>query len=218
MNAKIVTRSRGGGTKKNYFCVDFVRRWSDKLAISLNLTKQSNRSAFISLLKYSNGTFSYVLASSSLIPGDFTFTTNKPTIFSIKISDMACNILLKYIDYTFLFFNIEVIKGEGGKYARAGGTFCYVVAFNLDKDIIKVSLPSGSFKYLSQYCLVTLGKASNTLNNKQFFVKAGYYRKLGFRPVVRGVAMNPVDHPHGGRTKTNSPELTPWGKIAKLNK
>lgn len=175
----------------------------------MNLVRQSNRSAFVSLIKYSNGTFSYILASSSLIPGDFTFTTIRPTIFLLKTDDAACNILLRYIDYTFSFFNIEVNKGEGGKYARSGGTFCRVVAFNLDKDIIKVSLPSGEFKFLSQYCIVTLGRASNIFNHKQFFVKAGYSRKLGFKSKVRGVAMNPVDHPHGGRTKTNSPELTP---------
>jgi large subunit ribosomal protein L2 len=116
---------------------------------------------------------------------------------------------LKYMDYTHPFFNVELFVGHGGKYSRSAGTFCKILAFNLDKDIIKISLPSGSFKIVSQYCLVTLGRASNIEHQKEFFCKAGYFRNTGFRPQVRGVAMNPVDHPHGGRTKSNSPEVTP---------
>jgi len=79
----------------------------------------------------------------------------------------------------------------------------------LDKNIVKISLPSGLTKIISPYCMITLGRASNILHKKEFFTKAGYYRNLGFKSKVRGVAMNPIDHPHGGRTKTNSPELTP---------
>jgi large subunit ribosomal protein L2 len=139
-------------------------------------------------------------------------------MFLIKIGDIACNVLLKYVDYTSVFFNVELSPGIGGKYARSAGTFCRLLSVNLDKDVIKFSLPSGEVKIVSQYCMVTLGRSSNTQHFKEFFVKAGYYRNLGFKPKVRGVAMNPIDHPHGGRTKTNSPELTPWGKVAKLNK
>jgi large subunit ribosomal protein L2 len=113
------------------------------------------------------------------------------------------------MDYTQPFFNVELFKGTGGKYARAAGTFCKILAFNLDKDIIKISLPSGTTKIVSQYCFVTLGRVSNIQHQKEFFCKAGYYRNLGFKSKVRGVAMNPVDHPHGGRTKSNSPEVTP---------
>lgn len=122
------------------------------------------------------------------------------------------------MDYTQPFFNIELFVGQGGKYARSAGVFCKILAFNLDKDVIKILLPSGLTKILSQYCLVTLGRVSNIQHNNEFFCKAGYYRNLGFKSKVRGVAMNPVDHPHGGRTKSNSPEVTPWGKIAKCNK
>lgn len=182
------------------------------------MLKNPKRSTLISLIKYSNGTYSYILASSQLKPGDWTFSTIRPSIFVIKINNMSCNILLKYVDYTFFFFNIEIFPGSGGKYARSAGTFCKVISFNLDKNIVKISLPSGETKMISLYCMVTLGRASNVLHNKEFFCKAGFNRNLGFKPKTRGVAMNPVDHPHGGRTKTNSPEMTPWGKIAKLNK
>lgn len=153
-----------------------------------------------------------------MIPGSITFSTIRPSIFVIKNTDFSCNILLKYVDYTLVFFNIELIVGSGGKYSRSAGTFCKVVAFNLEKNIVKIALPSGLTKIISPYCMITLGRASNILHKKEFFTKAGYYRNLGFKSKVRGVAMNPIDHPHGGRTKTNSPELTPWGKIAKFNK
>lgn len=214
----IVTRGRSSGVKSNYFSIDYSRIWTKKLAVSINLLKYPKKSSFISLIKYSNGTFSYILASSTLKPGDLTLSTALPIMFLIKIGDVACNVLLKYVSYTSLFFNIELLVGSGGKYARSAGTFCRLLSVNLNKDIIKISLPSGVVKIVSQYCMVTLGRSSNLLHSKQFLVKAGYYRNLGFKSKVRGVAMNPIDHPHGGRTKTNSPELTPWGKIAKINK
>jgi len=218
VNSKIIFKSRGSGVKSNTYLIDYSRTWTKKLAVSLNILKNPKRSAFISLIKYSNGTFSYILASSTLKPGDLTLSTALPTIFLVKLNDIACNVLLKYVDFTSTFFNIELTLGTGGKYARSAGTFCRLLSSNLEKDIIKISLPSGETKIVSQYCMVTLGRSSNVYHFKEFFVKAGYYRNLGFRPKVRGVAMNPIDHPHGGRTKTNSPELTPWGKIAKLNK
>jgi len=84
--------------------------------------------------------------------------------------------------------------------------------------MVKIELPSKKYKIISSFCMVTLGRASNMLHNKEFFSKAGFSRNLNFKSKVRGIAMNPVDHPHGGRTKSNSPELTPWGKIAKKNK
>jgi len=106
----------------------------------------------------------------------------------------------------------------GGKYSRSAGTFCKLVSVNLEKNYAKIILPTGNLKIISIYCLVSLGRSSNIFYKNQFFSKAGYKRNLGIRPSVRGVAMNPIDHPHGGRTKSNSPEVTPWGKIAKKNR
>ena len=126
--------------------------------------------------------------------------------------------MLKYSHYTHLFFNLQINLSKGGQYARSGGTFCKVISVNWTKKVARVLLPTGLVKIISIFCSGTLGRASNINHSYEFFVKAGYYRNKGFRPSVRGVAMNPVDHPHGGRTKTNKPELTPWGKIAKRNK
>lgn len=130
----------------------------------------------------------------------------------------GCVVILRYLNYKSIFFNVEIESPYGGKYSRAGGTYCKIISLNFDKNIAKIILPTGTIKIVSIFNLVTIGRASNYQNFNQFFTKAGYYRKLGFRPIVRGVAMNPVDSLHGGRTKTNSPEYTPWGKIAKFGK
>jgi large subunit ribosomal protein L2 len=178
------------------------------MALCLHITKDSNRTCFAALVKYSTGTYSYILASHGLRPGDFIFSTFRPPRFSLKYK-IGCSIILRYLDYKSVFFNLEIKPGFGGKYVRSAGTFCKIISMNFDKDLVKIQLPTGLIKIISIYCLVTLGRSSNYNHKNEFFTKAGFYRKLGVRPSVRGVAMNPVDHPHGGRTKTNSPELTP---------
>lgn len=218
LTGSITVRGRGAGIKKNIIFVDYLRKWSNKIGICLHLIKTPQHTNLPALIKYSNGTFSYILSSETFSPGCKTYSTSHPIILLYKYKDDCCNILIKYIDYTLLFFNIEIFKKSGAKYARAAGTFCKVVAFNLALEKVKIELPSKKYKIISPYCMVTLGRSSNVLHNKEFFTTAGYSRKINFRPKVRGVATNPVDHPHGGRTKSNSPELTPWGKIAKKNK
>lgn len=197
--------------------VDFTRRLTKKIAYCVNITIDKNRSCFLALIKYSNGIFSYVLAATKMKPGNLIYSTMIPVRFSLPYKS-GCTVILRYLDYKFIFFNIEIDEPYGGKYCKAGGTYSKVINFNYDRNLVKVVLPTGSIKILSMFNLVTLGRASNMDNFNQFFTKAGYRRKSNFRPNVRGVAMNPVDNPHGGRTKTNSPELTPWGKIAKRGK
>ena len=183
----------------------------------VHLTKDKTRTCLIALLKYSNGTFTYVLAANKMKPGFHFYSTMIPPRFSLPYNP-GCNVILRYLNYKSIFFNLELETSFGGKYSRAAGTYCKIISLNFDKNIAKIILPTGSIKIVSIYNTVTLGRASNFQNIIQFFTKAGYYRNLGYRPVVRGVAMNPVDNPHGGRTKTNSPEVTPWGKIAKHGK
>ncbi len=209
---------RAGGTKKNFFLVDYNRNWSDRLAICLNLNKSNHNTALIALIKYSNGTYSYILASTSLKPGCYTFSTIKPLLFFLKKNDKNCNVLLKFIKPNTIFFNLEIYTGCGGAYARSAGVFCRYINQNFEKELAFIRLPTGKTKKLSIFNKINLGRVSNILHYKEFYTKAGFFINKGYRPSVRGVAMNPVDHPHGGRTKTNSPELTPWGKIAKLNK
>lgn len=145
------------------------------------------------------------------------FSTIIPPRFSLPYGP-GCNVILRYLNYKSVFFNVEIDEPFGGKYCKAGGTYAKIISLNFDRDLVKIVLPTGIIKILSMFNTVTVGKASNSSNFHQFFSKAGYFRNLGYRPSVRGVAMNPVDNPHGGRTKTNSPEVTPWGKIAKKGK
>ena len=216
-SGKITVNHKSGGVKKKIDLVDFKRKWSDYVAICISLNKNSIRTCFTALIKYSNGTYSYILAASSLKAGKFVFSTTKPSSFSYKYKE-GCNILLKYSHYTHMFFNLQINLSKGGQYARAGGVFCKVISVNWNKNTARILLPTGIIKIISIFCNATLGRASNIDHNREFFVKAGFSRNIGIRPSVRGVAMNPVDHPHGGRTKTSSPEYTPWGKIAKHNK
>lgn len=216
-SGKIVVNHKGSGNLKNLALIDFTRKWSDNIAICINLNKDSNRTCFIALVKYSNGTYSYILAANLLKPGNFVFTTLRPQLFSYKYRH-GCNIMLKYSHYTHIFFNLQINLNKGGQYARSGGTFCKIISVNWTKNTARIVLPTGLVRLISIFCTGTLGRASNINHSNQFLVKAGFNRNKGVRPSVRGVAMNPVDHPHGGRTKTNSPEVTPWGKIAKFNK
>lgn len=216
-SGSITVNHRGSGKKKKINIIDFKRKWSDKIALCISLDKDPNRTCYVSLIKYSNGTYTYILAASSLKPGNFIFSTIKPSLFSYRYKT-GCNILLKYSHYTHLFFNLQINLLKGGQYARSGGVFCKVISVNWTKNTARILLPTGIIKIISIFCSATLGRASNTEHNREFLVKAGFNRNKSKRPSVRGVAMNPVDHPHGGRTKTNSPELTPWGKIAKFNK
>lgn len=117
-----------------------------------------------------------------------------------------------------IFYNLGTDFGLNVKYARAAGVYCILLSNDVERGVSKLRLPSNKIISVSSNCMVTLGRVSNIYRNKEIVGKAGRNSLWGKRPSVRGVAMNPVDHPHGGRTKTNSPELTPWGKIAKHSK
>jgi large subunit ribosomal protein L2 len=105
-----------------------------------------------------------------------------------------------------------------GKYSISAGTYCKVLHIYKIKKVTLIELPTKTRKIISNDSIVITGRVSNRLNTSKCFGGAGSNRRINIRPTVRGVAMNPVDHPHGGRTKTNSPEVTPWGRIAKFNK
>lgn len=123
--------------------------------------------------------------------------------------------MLKYFNNHTIFFNFCLKNFKGSQYSRAAGTYCLMIQFNYEKKLALVQLPTKKTQWVSWYCIGILGRAGNIQKNKQFFTKAGFNRLNNIRPTTRGVAMNPVDHPHGGRSKTNSPEVTPWSRIAK---
>lgn len=217
INGLITVRHKVNKTSKKYLNIDFFRRTLNNISTCVSLTRDANRNSFVALIKYSNGAYSYVLAPHGVMNGYLLQTLTKPQIFSSDYS-IGSQVFLKNIESRSIFFNLELSPNEGGKYARSAGTYCILLSNDLDKGFSKIRLPSSKHIVVSSDCMVTLGRVSNLFANKEIVGKAGRNVLWGKRPSVRGVAMNPVDHPHGGRTKTNSPELTPWGKIAKHNK
>jgi large subunit ribosomal protein L2 len=203
-------------TNRSYMFID-LKRTFNKLGVYMFNIKDSNRSCLISLIKFSNGVYSYVLTPYGIINGFLYQTFVSPEIFSVKYK-VGYNVILKNLPVRSVFFNVELNPGKGGQYTRSAGTYSTLLSSKIESEFVKVTLPSKKKIFLKNTCLVTLGRASNVFHKNTIIGKAGTNVRLGIKPTVRGVAMNPVDHPHGGRTKTNSPEVTPWGKVAKYNK
>lgn len=210
---------RKGGSRKNYsiISIDNKRTFLPNKALVLNLIPTYKKTCLLALVKYSIGSYSYILAASGLEPGCFVKTIFKPLEFSTEYK-LGYLVLLKYLEPHTIIFNLEIKESFGGKYAIAAGTSAILLSVDEFTNLAMVQLPTSHKIWVSAYCCAVLGKASNEFFFKHNKGKAGLSRNFNLRPVVRGVAKNPVDHPHGGRTKTISPEKTPWNKIAKHGK
>jgi hypothetical protein len=163
----------------------------------------------LGLVKYSNGSISAVKLAYGLNIGSLFKTTILP-IKLYKISLLGFRVFIHYLKNNMIFFDLGLFN-KNSTYVKASGTFSQILQINKDLNLILILLPSGNRKYVSMNYLCTLGRNNNIF--KKFIVigKAGINRNLGKNVTVRGVAMNPIDHPHGGRTKTNKPEVSPWG-------
>jgi large subunit ribosomal protein L2 len=214
---QIVVRHRGGGLKQKLIQVDYQRWCTTKWGTCINLIPTTKRKALLMLIKYSNGMFVYNLAPFGMLPGYFVRNCQYNAGIFYEYT-LGSAVFLLNAPLNALFYNIELTPKTKALYARAAGTYCTITRFFKEKEIHVIKLPTGKEITLSSYCIVTLGKVSNPIAYKMIVGKAGLNRTFNIRPTVRGVAMNPVDHPHGGRTKTNVPEVTPWGKIAKKGK
>lgn len=162
-----------------------------------------------------DGSFSYSSLAHGSKVGQILFSTNLPPKFWYNFKPGSL-VLLKYLKKYSIFF--DLFWNNKCTYAKASGTFCQVKDINLDLGLCRVILPSGVIKISHTNIFVKLGRCSNIFNKKIIYGKAGLLNFLGKKPKNRGVARNPVDHPHGGNTKTNSPEVSPWGWVAKKNK
>lgn len=208
----ITCRHRGGGHKRQYRMIDFTRDKEDILAKIASIEYDPNRSAFIALLHYVDGEKRYILAPQNIKVGDMVQTSEK-TEFKV-----GCCMRLKGMPVGSIIHNIEVKPGRGGKLVRSAGLSAQLLARGNGYATIK--MPSGEVRLINEDCRATFGVLSNFENNLRVEGKAGRKRWKGIRPTVRGVAMNPVDHPHGGgegRSKGNHP-MTPWAKGCKGRK
>ena len=207
----ITVRHKSAGHKKSFRVIDFKRDKYDVEAVVERIEYDPNRTAFIALLKYSDGIFSYILAPHKLAVGDKVISSKK--LVDIKIGNA---IPLSAIPIGTIVHNIELKPGRGGAISRAAGTYGQLVG--KDSGYAQVKLQSSEIRMFSLECMATIGSVSNLDNKNTTIGKAGRSRWLGIRPTVRGVAMNPVDHPHGGgegKTSGGRHPVSPTGKSAK---
>lgn len=213
---RITSRHRGGGHKQLYRIVDFRRDVLDMPARVQAIEYDPNRSANLALIAYSNGDKSYILAPKGLNVGDSIFAAIKATTNDFNVGN---RFPLSIIPPSTLVHCVELVPGRGGKIARSAGTSLELVA--VEKDRVTLKMPSGELRFLHPDCRATIGEVGNSDHNQQSLGKAGRSRWLGVRPTVRGVAMNPVDHPNGGgqgKSKGGGGRqhlVSPWGQVAK---
>lgn len=202
----ITSWNRGGGHKQRYRLVDFRRSKIDMYATVQRLEYDPNRSAFIALIRYEDGEHSYILAPQRLKEGD-------QVIAGERVDIKPGNALpLKNIPVGTIIHNIESKVGKGGQFARSAGAYAQIAGRDAGNTILKLS--SGEVRLVKGECMATIGAVSNPDHQNRSIGKAGRNRWLGKRPCVRGVAMNPIDHPHGGgegRTSGGRHPVTPWG-------
>nr|WP_321359234.1 50S ribosomal protein L2 [uncultured Hyphomonas sp.] len=204
---RITARRIGGGAKKLYRKVDFKRNRWDIPATVERLEYDPNRTAFIALIKYEDGLLSYIIAPQRLEVGDTVITS---ATADIKPGN---TLPLKSIPVGTIIHNIELKPQKGAQMVRSAGTYAQLVG--RDGGYAQIKLTSGELRMVMDTCLATVGAVSNPDNMNQVLSKAGRKRHLGKRPSVRGVVMNPVDHPHGGgegKSSGGRHPVTPWGK------
>jgi len=186
----LTSRRQGGGHKRKYRIVDFKRKVIDLKATVERIEYDPNRTANIALIKYENGDYSYILAPQNLKIGEDVISSNKA---DIKVGNCM---QLKNIPTDTLIHNVEMKPGKGGQLNRSAGTYSQLIG--KDSEYAQIKLSSGEIRMIRIECKATIGMVSNPDNKNIKLGKAGRKRWMGIRPVVRGVAMNPVDHPHGG--------------------
>ena len=209
-HGRITSRFRGGGHKQAYRVVDFRRRKFDVPATVERLEYDPNRTAFLALVKYSDGELAYILAPQRLRAGDTVVAGQRADIKPGNAMPLAA------IPVGTIIHNIEMKPGAGGKIARSAGTYAQLVG--KDAGYAQIKLMSGELRLVRGECMASIGAVSNPDNMNQKIGKAGRMRWLGFRPHNRGVVMNQVDHPLGGgegRSSGGRHPVSPWGQPTK---
>ena len=207
---RVTARRQGGGHKRKYRVIDFKRTKREMAATVERIEYDPNRTAFIALLRYEDGELAYILAPQRLKAGDTVIAGNKTDVKPVNAMSLA-NMPIGTIVH-----NVEMKPGKGGQIARSAG--CYAQRVGRDQGYAQLKLTSGELRIVRGECFATIGAVSNPDQQNIKLGKAGRKRWLGKRPSVRGVVMNPVDHPHGGgegRTSGGRHPVTPWGKPTK---
>ncbi len=205
----ITCRHKGGAHKKMYRLIDFKRDKENIPATVTSVEYDPNRSALIALVSYRDGEKRYIIAPQGIKVGAVVMTSDEPPF------QLGCCMKLKFMPLGSVIHNIELNPGRGGQIVRSAGLSAQLLARG--NGYATIRMPSGEVRLINENCRATFGAVSNAEHNLRVIGKAGRSRWLGRRPTVRGVAMNPVDHPHGGgegRGKGNHPQ-SPWAQFTK---
>lgn len=205
-HGRLSMRHHGGGHKRRYRVIDFKRQMDDIPAKVASIEYDPNRSANIARLHYSNGVKSYILAPDGLKEGAMVMSGEKADI------QLGNCLPLRNIPVGTFIHNLELRPGKGGQLVRSAGCAAQLLAKEADHGVVR--LPSGELRKILLECRATLGQVGNLDHGNITVGKAGRTRWMGVRPTVRGTAMNPIDHPHGGgegKTKGGRIPVTPWG-------
>jgi large subunit ribosomal protein L2 len=203
-DGRITSRRRGGGTKRRYRAIDFRRHKDGVPAKVAHIEYDPNRNGLIALLHYADGEKRYILHPRGLVPGD--------TVVSGPGADVRVGntLPLREVPLGTVVHGIELKPGKGAQIVRSAGGGAQVVA--KEGDYVTLRMPSTEMRLVHANCLATIGEVGNAEHELESHGKAGKTRWLGRRPKVRGESMNPVDHPHGGRTRGGRNVVSPWGK------
>ncbi len=205
---RITVRHKGGGNRQKYRIVDFKRDFTDSAATVVGIEYDPNRTAYIALLQYEDGTKKYMIAPVGLTDGDKVYAGANADIKPGNTLPIA------NVPVGTMIYNIELYPGKGGQLVRSAGSAAQLMA--KENGMAQVRLPSGEVRLVRLDCRATIGQVSNLEHENVKLGKAGKTRHLGIRPTVRGSVMNPCDHPHGGgegRAPIGRPSpVTPWGK------
>jgi len=211
-HGRITSRRRGGGHRRRYRIIDFKRNKFDSSGVIESIEYDPNRSPRIALVKYDDGEKKYIIAPEGLKVGDKILSS-----IGNKIPFKTGNAMpIGKIPEGLLIHNVELKPGKGAQMARSAGSYARIMAN--EGGMVTLKLPSGELRMISEQCIATIGMVGNKSHENISIGKAGRARWMGRRPKVRGVAMNPVDHPHGGgegKTSGGRHPVSPWGTPAK---
>ena len=211
-HGRITSRHRGGGHRRRYRIIDFKRNKFDMIAVIESIEYDPNRSSRIALLQYKDGEKKYIIAPDGLKVGDEVISTQSNQIPFKNGNAMP----IGTIPEGLLIHNIELKPGKGAQMARSAGAYARIMAN--EAGMVTLKLPSGEMRMVPEKCIATIGIVGNKSHENIIIGKAGRSRWMGKRPKVRGVVMNPVDHPHGGgegRTSGGRHPVSPWGMPTK---
>lgn len=216
---RICSFKKGNRSKRKYRIIDFTRLVFNESAIIRRIEYDPNRTAHIALICYKSGLLSYIISVEGLSVGDEVLNYSKSSDLDMNFSN-GNKFYLKDLPIGSIINNIELVENKGAQIARSAGTFCVLLNkfFLSNKEYALVRLSSGTEYLISINCTAVLGMVSNFKHRLKNLRKAGTSRNKGIRPTVRGVAMNPIDHPHGGgegRKSGRRAAMSPWGKITR---